>query len=285
MPPLIFRERVFNAICLLIGRLGRFFGFKTAPPFIILGTGRSGTNLVEDILKTHPGISGFPGEANEIWHPMLEPFESSSLDVPPIEIDPHQFSEASVANWPIQHEQKIRDIFAGYQFIAGSSMVLFTKSAMISFLIPKILEIFPGVKFIHVYRFGLSVVESYFKKNYGKYTRHIYSEKDYRLHCAKYWNDCILEIEKTNKEFSLDSKGQFLEIKYESLCQNPRDVLVDLAEYLGVSADDFGYDISKISSQNYKADDRLNSLEGLDLLAAMSVGMELKGYTPEGLSI
>ena len=55
----------------------------------------------------------------------------------------------------------------------------------------------------------------------------------------------------------------------------------DLAEYLGVAPDDFEYDISKISSQNYKVEDRLKSQEGLELINVMSSGMKLKGYLPE----
>lgn len=280
MPTLI-RERVFDTICLMAGKIGRAFGIKVPPPFIIIGTGRSGTNLVEDILKSHPSLSGFPGEANEVWHPKLEPFESSLLDVPPIEIDPQKFSEVSVANWPSRHEQRISDIFAGFQLITGLSKVFFVKSAMISFMIPNILNVFPGAKFIHVYRFGLSVVESYFKKNYGKYSRFVYSEKDYRNYCAKYWNACILEIDKRNLELSLDDKGNFLEFSYERLCQNPREILDNLAEFFGVAPDGFTFDLSQISSQNYKVAEYIKSQEAIELLDIMSPGMKLKGYELE----
>src|SRR5450759_2239818 len=99
MSDLIIRERIFDAACSLIGRTGRAFGFSTKQPLFIIGTGRCGTSLLVKILNTHPGLSGFPGEANELWHPKLEPFETNSLDIPPIEINPRHFSDVSVAHW------------------------------------------------------------------------------------------------------------------------------------------------------------------------------------------
>ncbi len=70
----LLRERVLDATCFLAGRIGRAFGYRVQDPFFIIGTGRCGTTLLVKILKTHPGLSAFPGEANELWHPKLEPF-------------------------------------------------------------------------------------------------------------------------------------------------------------------------------------------------------------------
>ena len=69
-----------------------------------------------------------------------------------------------------------------------------------------------------------------------------------------------------------------LEFSYENLCQNPRDVLKDIAFFLGVASDRFKYDISRISSQNYKVADYAKDPERAELLEVMSPGMKLKGY-------
>ena len=278
MPQLPSKERVFAAACFLVGRIGRAFGFRVERPCFIIGTGRCGTTLLVDILKSHPSLACYPGEANELWHPMLEPFETTSLDMPPIEVDPRRFSEGSVGNWPPKHGQRIRDVFTGFQLITGKSKVFFAKSAMISFMLPKIIEIFPDARFIHIFRFGPSVLKSYFRKNFGKYSRYVFTERDYRAYCAQYWNACIWEIEQRKKDLSLETKGQFLEFSYESLCQNPRGVLNDVAEFLGVPSDRFRFDMSRISSQNYKVADFANNPEGAELLGLMSTGMKLKGY-------
>jgi hypothetical protein len=278
MPKVPLRESVFDIACSMVGKTGRTFGFSMKHPLFIIGTGRCGTSLMVKILNSHRGLSGFPGEANELWHPRVEPFETSLLDIPPIEVDPKRFTDVSVANWPPRHGEKIRDIFSGFSLLTGSSKVFFSKSAMISFMIPKILEVFPDARFIHIYRYGPSVVESYFKKNFGKYSHYIFTDKDYRLCCARYWNDCILEIEQRKTDLSLVEKGQFLEFSYERLCQSPRDVLDDIAKFLGVAPDGFHYDLSRITSQNYKAQDYARDIERAELLDIMSAGLKNKGY-------
>jgi hypothetical protein len=284
MPKLPLRESVFDTVCSLVGKTGRAFGLFMKHPLFIIGTGRCGTSLLVKILNAHLGLSGFPGEANELWHPKLEPFETSSLDIPPIEVDPKRFTDVSVANWPLNHGERIRDIFSGFHLITGPSRVFFTKSAMISFMIPKILELFPDARFVHIYRYGPSVVESYFKKNYGKYSRYKFTEKDYRLCCARYWKSCILEIEQRKTDLSLGEKGRFLEFSYESLCYSPKGVIDDIANFLGVDSDGFRYDTSRIISQNYKVEDYTRNPDRAELLDIMSTGLNLKGYKPGSLS-
>jgi hypothetical protein len=278
MPQQIIRERVFDAICFLAGKASKIVDFNLNRPVFVIGTGRCGTTLLVDLLNSHSSLSGFPGEANELWHPMLEPYDTARIDIQPIEIDPSRFSEVSVANWPNHQKENLRTIFTGFNLLTGLSKTFFTKSAMISFLIPEILDIFPDARFIHIYRFGPSVIESYFKKNFGKYKNYQYSEREYKIHCAKYWNACIMEIEKRKEEFSLIRKGQFLELSYEDLCQNPKDALLKLAEFLKVSVEGFKFDIHAISSQNYKAAESKNGLFGGELLRVMDPAMKLKGY-------
>lgn len=274
----LWRERILDTACWLAGIAGR--NFLNVVPTFIIGTGRCGTTLLVDILKTHPNFSVFPGEANELWHCKLEPFETTRLiDIPPIEVDPKRFSEVSVANWPRRHDQRIHDIFAGFHLIRGRSKVLFTKSAMISFMIPTILKIFPNARFIHLYRSGPAVVESYFRKNFGKYSRFVFEEQQYRLYCAQYWNACILEIEQRKEELSLEQKGQYLEFSYEQLCDNSKTVLDLIAKFTAVTSDRFGFDISKISSRNYRISDSAGYSQSAELETAMSPAMTLKGYT------
>lgn len=281
MPKVPLRERIFYHSCFVIGKIGRFFGYKLRNPVFIIGTGRCGTTLLVRILNSHPRLSGFPGEANEIWHPKLQPFESAAIDVPPIEVDPELFSEISVSNWNPDHGEKIRDIFTGFHLITGTSKIFFTKSAEISFLIPTILSIFPDARFIHIYRFGPSVVESYFKKNFGKYSRYKFTDQEYRYICAKYWNACIMEIATRKRELIQATNSQFLEFSYENLCQNPREIIEDISRFIGVDSECFSFDISQISNQNIKIADYSKNPEGIALLEVMSQGMKLKGYLPD----
>ena len=106
---------------------------------------------------------------------------------------------------------------------------------MISFMIPQLLSMFPEAEFIHIYRSGPSVVESFLKKEWNKYCDYFDSEREYLLHCAKYWSDCLLEIEKQKIELSLDRKSNLLEFSYEKLCRNPIEVLNNIAGFLSIA--------------------------------------------------
>jgi hypothetical protein len=275
------RESVFGSACSFVGNLARPLGLALARPVFIIGTGRCGTSLLVRILDSHPDITGYPGEANELWHPKLEPFESSSIDIPPIEVDPRNFSDVSMATWPEGHAGRIRRTFAGYWLLRGLPKVFFAKSAMISFMIPRILEVFPRARFIHIYRYGPSVVESYFEKNFGKYSRYKFEEEEYRLVCARYWNECILEIEKRRKEWPLSADGSFIEFSYEELCDRPKSVLERIGDFLGVDAEGFAFDLSKIANRNRSTAVRDEDPGYGMMIAAMSSGMELKDYSHE----
>ncbi len=266
-------------VLLMLGRLGNALGVQFDPPVILIGTGRCGTTLLTRIFKSHPDIATFPGEANELWHPALEPFEKARIETPPIEVDPKEFTDLSIHSWPKNHSQTIEQIFNGFLLAMGRRKILFFKSAMISFMLEKILSIFPDAKIVHIYRYPPSVIESYFKKNFGIYSKYKFTKDDYYRICAKYWNSCILEIDRVRNSLSLDKKNRFFELSYESLCEDPESVLNDLASFMGIEYSKFTFDLSKINNKNYKVvdtpkDDQLRHL----IYEEIYPGMRLKGY-------
>jgi hypothetical protein len=262
----------------LIGKLGMAIGLETKSPIFIVGTGRCGTDLLVEVLRSHPRLISFPGEANEFWHPKLYSVEEVTIEQPPIEVDPRRFTEVSVQSWPSHHADRIRQTFAGFHLIFGYGKLLVVKSAMVSFLIPKILEIFPGARFIHIYRSGPSVVKSYVKKNFGTYPKYVVDQEEYQLSCARYWNRCILEIERVKASLSLLEKNAYFELSYEDLCGNTEGCLNSLARYLGVEENGFHFDTSSIRNQNYKAGDYATDPRWAEPLRVMEPAMMLKGY-------
>lgn len=262
----------------VIEKLGMLLNRVPERPIFIVGTGRCGTTLLVRILRSHPEILGFPAEANALWHPNFYPREKAKIIVPPIEVDPHQYTETSIESWPPGQVDKIRYTFAGYYAIWGYGKEFFVKSAMISFMIPKILEIFPDARFIHIFRSGPPVVESFFKKNFERYKNFEFSEEEYRLICANYWNTCILEIEQVKQSCELEQNRSIFEISYEELCNRPKYMLKNIASFIGLREGSFGFDISQIESRNYKVGDYLTDKNWADCLQVMEPGMQLKGY-------
>jgi hypothetical protein len=229
-------------------------------------------------LNSHPRLNGFPGEANRLWHPKSYPFSNKTTHTAPIVENPKRFTEVSIKSWPNHHERIIRRRLVGYHLGIGLRSTLFVKSAMISFMIPKLISMFPDAKFLHIYRNGPSVVESFLKKEWPKYRNYFASEQEYRVYCSKYWCACLLEIEKRKNELSLDSKRSFLEFSYEKLCANPSETLSNIAKFLSVDSKRFNFDASQIVSKNDKVGDFLSDRKWIELLKLMSPAMKLKGY-------
>lgn len=270
-----FMKKVF----LLVGRAGEAVGSRLKKPVFVVGTGRCGTTLLAEIFSSHPELFMHPREANHLWHPALYPHKNTRVDnAKPIEFDPEKFTQMSFENWPENHADTIRRMFLGRHILSGRSKVFILKSSMLSFMISDLLKIFPDARFIHLYRNGPPVVESYLKKSYKKYPELARDEDEYRTFCATYWNKCIMEIERVSHEFSLREEGRWFEFSYESLCQNPEESLAELSRYLGVDAGKFSYDFSQINNRNFKVGDYRKEEKWASLLQIMYPGMKLKGY-------
>jgi len=138
---------VYDEFCYVLGTLGSILDIGVKAPVFIVGTGRCGTSLLVRILRSHHDITVFPGEANHLFHPLLSPLdklENNQLGVSPIEIDPAQYTRTSVENWPSNQGRRIVRIFRGHHTATGMRRVFVVKSAAISFMIPKLCELFPG---------------------------------------------------------------------------------------------------------------------------------------------
>lgn len=251
-------------------------------PVIMVGTGRCGSSLLTDILNTHPEIAGFPTEANELWHPALFPYHLASVQSPELHEDPKTFTELSVRHWPPDYADYLKKVFAGFQTVSGQDKVFFVKSAMIAFMLPTLVQIFPDARFVHIYRSGPSVVESMVTRGAIKNEANGRTPPDaeYRANCVRYWNDCIVEVDRADRELGLSDKGKFLEFSYEALCADAKGKVTELAEFIGIDKDKFNYDLTKVKSTNNKVGAYQNDPTWVPLLDLMRPAMTLKGYWP-----
>ena len=265
-----------------VGRILRGVGYSPNRPVFVVGTGRCGSSLLSTILESHNRLVVFPDEANELWHPHSYPFRNASIETPSMIEDPNAFTGISVSNWPPGHDELIRAVFSSYNLVHGPTRTLVVKSAMLSFMIPKIQILFPDARFLHIYRSGPPVVESWLVKDWSKHSDRFRSKDDFRVACARYWNNCILEIDRRNTGSGLAERGLLLEVSYESLCRRPEAILSRIAAFLGVDRSGFLFDIRGIQSQDYKVGDYSADPTWRLPLKMMAEGMELKGFPGSG---
>jgi hypothetical protein len=252
-----------------------FFSKKLKHPIFIIGSGRSGTSLLGRLLRDLADVNKYPNEANHIWHPYLYPYhKTKSIETPPIWINPQRFTQDSLDSWDKNWDEKIRGIFGAHQFFSGKE-VFINKTVMINFMLPKVYQIFPEAKFIHIHRNGLSVVSSYQKKElekfqshkiYRKYGNYFESPSQLRKQFAIYWNMTISEISKFKSDYG--TVENFIEISYEDLMRKPESTIESLSKFMGVRNTLKELDIRKeysIESKNYKSRSLLTQDEIDDL--------------------
>lgn len=270
------REAVYSSLTPLIKNSER-------DPMFVVGTGRCGTTLLINLLGTHSQLLDYPGEANTLWHPNSYPYPKRTIETPRHIVEPGRFTELSVQSWPENYREHIQKEIKGYWLTHGPRRTMVVKSAMISFLMPELAEMFPNGRFLHIYRNGPAVVasfEKFFKrKEWLKYTDEASHKAQFRQECAQYWGDCLFEIDHQKTALGLEQSGKFYEFSYESLCDAPRQILDDIADFFQVRRDGFGYDLSQIVSQNYKVgSDYTNDPDWQAAIKVMEPAMKLKGY-------
>lgn len=261
----------------MAGRYAGWAGGGLSRPIFVLGTGRSGTTLLAGALASNNGIVAFPGEGNALWHPKAYPFSARAIDVEPFLFDPRSFTQQSLTAWPPTHKTHIRRTLSGFMILHGRGRRLLVKSAMASFMVETLLEILPDAIFVHIYRSGPSVVESLVKKEWPKY-RELIDQSELRLLCAHYWNACLVEIDRVNRDLQLAQRGQLIEVQYEQFCEDPITVLKDLSRVVGLDETSYAFEPGLVRSRNYKVGDYKSDPDWAAPLAAMQDGARLKGY-------
>jgi hypothetical protein len=239
-----------------------FTASKLKNPFFFVGSGRSGTTMLAHLLASHRDIAVYPYEANKMWHPKSYPWHhSENCDTSPIWVDPYAFTQVSL-NARTEHDDKrMKAVFGACQFILRGKCFV-NKSALVTFMIPYILKLFPEARFIHIVRDGRAVALSFaihdremieefpdpYKKLGIDFPLEVLVEK-----FAESWKRHILEIEKQKDSLGLKNKGIIHELTYEDLCASPREQLALIASFMGLdpsrfSADDYSY----VKNTNYK---------------------------------
>jgi hypothetical protein len=234
---------------------------KLHDPYFFVGCGRSGTSWLATLLRSHEDIAGYPYEANELWHPRAFPWALTAQRTPPFWADPDGFTEASLANRTAEDDRRLKAVFGAYQF-AFRGKVFLNKSVMITFMVPKVMELFPGARFLHVYRDGRAVALSWAILERSRIDAHPEPFRRFGLDLdreallekfAEHWTQHILEIERQKARLDLVGRGLLHELRYEDLCADPARTLSRIAQFMKLDPHRFaGTERSVIKDTNVK---------------------------------
>lgn len=254
-------------------------------PVFIVGFNKSGKTLLKNILAAHPDVIGYPGEANELWHPGFYPWHKSDLSVPPIWLDPKTFVKNSLEHWSPRHRIAIKARLGAYQKLSGKP-VLLVDSAMIAFMLPELLELFPGARFIHFYRDGRVCSHVTARKEHSKILENkvAYQKGGYHFETfeelipkiASYWAATIEEMDHTIARLSASGARTLMELSYEAFCADPSRSLKRVYDFLDIRTVQLATD--HIANSNSILLEEIPMETRTLLRRAIGASLEQKGY-------
>lgn len=262
-----------------------YFGGQLRNPIFIIGIARSGTTLLNDLLAQHPHVAAL-SEANDLWDATGFPWYASERATPPIWIDHAAYTE----RWWRENQPRmdeIRAVFGAYQWLQRKPYLL-NKSPLNTYRVPHLAQAFPDAKFIHLVRDGRAVVQSYTRKQYTKNRDHreifeplgLLDEAEVIRKLADFWQASLDVVARDAHALGLEQRGKFIEITYETLCDDLRGTLGHLCAFVGMRVEDFAPSVweTTIRSQNHKWQTAFSDAIVADITARMHDGLMSKGY-------
>lgn len=261
-----------------------------ARPCFVTGMGRSGTTLMEGLLRYHPQLAVFPGEANDLWHPYSYPWTkyASSLksQVQPFWINPEGFTQYTLQKFTSKDLFRLRNTFAWFKTFHKNHTFV-NKSAMITYLIPFILEQYPDARFISLVRDGRAVALSYARKQAKKLEQspeafsRVEEGQNFEVLLtvlSRIWQQHVDFLQSLQDDETLNQKN-FLSIRYEDLCNHPKATLSAIFKFLAVGSDEFqlrSYDFIESANSKFEfgLEKRLQEL----MVGKMENGLRKFGY-------
>ncbi|HXE80339.1 MAG TPA: sulfotransferase [Vicinamibacterales bacterium] len=202
---------------------------NTQPPFFVIGSPRSGTTLLRNLLRSHPALAVSPEShfVPILYRAAGDPVDERSRT----RLIRRILNTHWVRGWRI--EARVED-FDGCVTYADIVMRLYRiaagpkrdvrqgdKTPGYAREIPTLERIFPGSQYIHIIRDGRDVALSLAQVWFGH--RHVYT-------AAHYWRDHVLDARRDGRPLG---PGRYLEIFYEDLLRDTERTMRTVCEFLG----------------------------------------------------
>ncbi|WP_028783983.1 sulfotransferase family protein [Thalassobacillus devorans] len=287
----------------------------TYTPVIIIGAGRSGTNMLRDTLTQINGVNTWPcDEINYIWRHHNVTYPNDEFD-------------AGLATERVKrYIRKEFDKMAN----AAPTTHLVEKTCANSLRVDFVYEVFPEAKYIHIIRDGRDVVESakkrwtasldpsYISKKlqfvpksdlpiYGfrylwnrvyklasrekrlaywgpKFNRMEQAQERYSLEqvCALQWKACV---DKAEESFGNIPEEQVYTVYYEELTARPAEEIAKICDFLGIAYNNDTLESITADINNKSVGKGLQKLNESDLLESIhsitNPTLEKHGYGKE----
>lgn len=198
-------------------------------PIFIVGCPRSGTGLLRDLLRSHPRIS-IPGESHFL------PLLYHAYGDPASEREARKLARVMlrmgwVRRWDIDvtvddlcgcrsYREMIETLYRAWLRKEGKQR-WGDKTPQYVLEIPLLRHLFPEAQLIHIHRDGRDVALSWLKAPFGPSNV---------LAAARKWRHLVGVGHRACGELSAH---RIHEVRYESLIENPRQVLGEVCEFLG----------------------------------------------------
>ena len=216
---------------------GLFNKVKRSPAIVVGATGGSGTRVVQQILE---GAGVFMGsELNESRDEIhILPYLNGRLNevlqvVGCIDYEPSDIPDALFA----EHKSLIAEALSAVQADIPKGQALWGLKQPRSIMMLAFLDqLLPDFRFVHMVRDGRDIAYS---KNQNQPTRHyeaLFSEPydGSASQAITMWQEVNLGAARYAEKHLA---GRYHCLRYEDLCQNPKEVIQALLDFLGVSAD------------------------------------------------
>ena len=195
-------------------------------PIFIVGCPRSGTGILMRTLARHPRVANY-SQAEYIWDPAWK--------------DPDRDHRRGGGTWSPGDARRVRASFGLYLLLRGKERFL-NKSTRHGVRLPYVHGVFPDGKIIHIVRDGRAVVSSVLDRIRAETFRHgipfgrfckpprwrEYLAYDLVEQACRQWTGILDTIEEDRRTLP---EGAFHEIRYEDLCDRPRDVMEALYRF------------------------------------------------------
>lgn len=188
---------------------------------LVIGCARSGTSILGELVASHPEVK-YIFEAHDVW-------ELGGMGINGSHRLVAEHATAEVRG-------RIREWFSKRK---GGATLIVEKTPRNILRVPFIRAVFPEAKLIHIIRDGRDVACSMMPGIGGEEWRHLkppswqelFSETTGIIRCALAWKE-VMEIALNDLAIV-----PHLQVRYEQLVTQPKELIKDLLQYLGLADD------------------------------------------------